>query len=78
MVDAGLLGAAPVLGLADCIVDLVESGRTLRENGLNVVEVIAESTGRLIANRASYQLKAAHIAALVGALGETVNGGTRT
>jgi ATP phosphoribosyltransferase len=75
---SGSVELAPVLGLADCIVDLVESGRTLRENGLAVVEVIAESTGRLIANRASYQLKAAHVARLVAALGAILNGGTHT
>jgi ATP phosphoribosyltransferase len=75
---SGSVELAPVLGLADCIVDLVESGRTLRENGLSVVEVVAESTGRLIANRASYQLKAARIAALVAALGKIVNGEART
>jgi ATP phosphoribosyltransferase len=50
------------------IVDLVETGRTLRENGLTVVEEIAESTGRLVVNRASYQLKSESIAELVKAL----------
>jgi len=39
-------------------VDLVETGRTLADNGLSIVDVIAESTGRLVVNRASYQLKA--------------------
>ena len=55
---SGSVELAPVLGLADAIVDLVETGRTLKENGLKVVDVIAESTGRLVVNRASYQLKA--------------------
>ena len=50
------------------IVDLVETGRTLRENGLTVVEEIAESTGRLVVNRASYQLKGKEVARLVNAL----------
>jgi ATP phosphoribosyltransferase len=50
------------------IVDLVETGVTLRENGLTVVEEIAESTGRLVVNRASYQLKAEELARLVCAL----------
>src|ERR687894_2826247 len=54
---SGSVELAPVLGLADCIVDLVETGRTLAENGLAVVETIAESTGRLADNRDSYQLK---------------------
>ncbi|HZE71145.1 MAG TPA: ATP phosphoribosyltransferase [Pyrinomonadaceae bacterium] len=65
---SGSVELAPGLGLADCIVDLVESGRTLRENGLKEIEVIDESTGRLVVNRASYQLKAKAIASLIGAL----------
>jgi ATP phosphoribosyltransferase len=59
---------APVLGLADCIVDVVETGRTLVENGLDVVEVIANSTARLVVNRASYQLKAEAVSRLIGVL----------
>jgi ATP phosphoribosyltransferase len=65
---SGSVELAPGLGLADCIVDLVQSGRTLRENGLKEIEVIDESTGRLVVNRASYQLKAKAIATLIGAL----------
>jgi ATP phosphoribosyltransferase len=65
---SGSVELAPVLGLADCIVDLVETGRTLSENGLEVVEVIAESSARLVANRASYQLKAAAVSRLIGSL----------
>jgi len=55
---SGSVELAPVLGLADAIVDLSETGRTLQENGLKVVDVITESTGRFVVNRASYQLKA--------------------
>ena len=66
---------APGLGLADCIVDLVETGRTLEENGLEVVEVIAESTGRVVVNRASYQLKAATLLKLLEALGRVIDKG---
>jgi ATP phosphoribosyltransferase len=69
---SGSVELAPVLGLADCIVDLVETGRTLVENGLSVVETIAESTGRFVVNRASFQLKAAAIAELIKALSEAV------
>ncbi len=65
---SGSVELAPVLGLSDCIVDLVETGRTLEENGLAVVETIAESTGRLVVNRASYHLKAEEVGALLGAL----------
>lgn len=62
---SGSVELAPVLGLADCIVDLVETGSTLRENGLSIVEVITESSARLVVNRASYQLKADAIARLI-------------
>ena len=64
------------LGLADAIVDLVETGRTLAENGLKVIEVITESTGRLVVNRASYQLKAEEVARLTTSLSNVLEGGT--
>jgi len=70
----GSVELAPVLGLADCIVDLMETGRTLKENGLRVVEEIIDSTARLVVNRASYQLKSAAVAELIGALSAVVNG----
>jgi ATP phosphoribosyltransferase len=72
---SGSVEVAPLLGLADCIVDLVETGRTLRENGLRIVEVIAESTARLVINRASYQLKAEAVARLIDSLDETMRKG---
>ena len=65
---SGSVELAPGLGLSDVIVDLVETGTTLRENGLAVLEVITESTGRLAVNRASYQLKATRITELIDAL----------
>jgi len=71
---SGSVELAPALGLADMIVDLVETGRTLRENGLTIVEEIAESTGRLVVNRASYQLKAEEVARLIQALETALNG----
>jgi ATP phosphoribosyltransferase len=74
---AGSVEVAPLLGLAECIVDLVQTGRTLRENGLRVVEVIAESTARLVINRASYQLKSEAIARLIGSLSEAMDEGGR-
>ena len=72
---SGSVEVAPLLGLADCIVDLVETGRTLRENGLAIVEVIAESTARLVINRASYQLKAEAVAHLIDSLSKIVDQG---
>ncbi|HET6975441.1 MAG TPA: ATP phosphoribosyltransferase [Pyrinomonadaceae bacterium] len=71
---SGSVELAPALGLADMIVDLVETGVTLRENGLTVVDEIAVSTGRLVVNRASYQLKTEEVARLVRALESTLNG----
>ena len=76
---SGSVELAPVLGLADCIVDLVETGRTLAENGLAVVETITESTGRFVVNRASYQLKAEAVGRLISDLSRAVSeGGTAT
>lgn len=72
---SGSVELAPTLGLADCIVDLVETGGTLHANGLNEIEEIGESTGRLVVNRASYQLKAKPIASLVSALKNVQAGG---
>ncbi|MBZ5534681.1 MAG: ATP phosphoribosyltransferase [Acidobacteriia bacterium] len=65
IVLSGSIELAPVLGLADCIVDLVQTGLTLRQNGLRVVHVIGESTARLIVNRASYQLRRERISELL-------------
>jgi ATP phosphoribosyltransferase len=65
---SGSVELAPVLGLADCIVDLVETGRTLMENGLSIVEVIARSSARLVVNRASYQLKAEAVGQFIRSL----------
>jgi len=65
---AGSVELAPGLGLADCIVDVVETGRTLEENGLEAVEEVATSSARLIVNRASYHARRAEISGLVGAL----------
>lgn len=53
----GAMELAPILGLAPRIVDLVSSGRTLKENGLVEVEVIAHVTSRLIANRAAFKTR---------------------
>ncbi len=57
----GSVELAPLIGLADCIVDLVETGRTLKENGLVVLSQVAEVSARLVANRRSYQLRAAEV-----------------
>jgi ATP phosphoribosyltransferase/ATP phosphoribosyltransferase regulatory subunit len=61
----GSVELAPLVGLADGIVDLVATGRTLEENGLEVREEIAASTARLVANRISHKLRAAEVDNLV-------------
>ncbi|MCK9906415.1 ATP phosphoribosyltransferase, partial [Frankia sp. Cpl3] len=53
----GSVELAPLIGLADRIVDIVSTGQTLRENGLVEMEHICEITTRFIANRASYRMK---------------------
>jgi ATP phosphoribosyltransferase len=65
---AGSVEIAPGLGLADCIVDVVETGRTLEENGLTPVEDIAASSARLIVNRASFHARREEVGALLQAL----------
>jgi len=69
----GSVELAPLVGLADGIVDLVASGRTLNENGLEVREQIATSTARLIANRVSHKLRAEEVDELVGKLKEATS-----
>ena len=53
----GSIELAPILGLSDVIVDIVETGTTLKENGLEVFATVKESSARLIANKSSYQFK---------------------
>ena len=64
----GSIELAPMVGLADCIVDLVSSGQTLKAHNLVVKEVIAVSTARLIVNRASLKLHYQRVNDLVEAL----------
>ncbi|SDW45630.1 ATP phosphoribosyltransferase [Marininema mesophilum] len=68
----GSVELAPLIGLADRIVDIVSSGRTLQENGLIELEEITQITSRLIANRASYRLKNEGIDAIVEGLAHVV------
>jgi ATP phosphoribosyltransferase len=68
----GSVELAPLVGLADGIVDLVDTGRTLAENDLEIREVIAASTARLIANRITHKLRAEEVDSLVERLREAV------
>ncbi len=65
---SGSVELAPLIGLSDRIVDLVETGRTLKENGLDVIEIITESTARLVVNRASFHLKRIEVGELIAKL----------
>jgi ATP phosphoribosyltransferase len=77
IVLSGSVELAAVLGLAHHIVDLVESGRTLRDNGLVVIDTIAESTARLIVNRASYHLKRDSVMRLIKLLRDGLKTGNQ-
>ena len=61
----GSIEIAPILGLSDVIVDIVETGTTLKENNLVVVETIVPISARLIANKASYQFRTEQIELLM-------------
>ena len=61
----GSIELAPILDLSDVIVDIVETGKTLKENTMGVFTRIAESSARLIANKSSYQFKKAEIENLI-------------
>jgi len=65
---SGSVELGPLTGLADRIVDLVETGETLRQNGLVEVETILEVTSRLVVNPASLKLRGALVAGLVDRL----------
>ena len=60
----GSIELAPLVGLADCIVDIVETGNTMRENGLKVAEDIMDSSAHLIANKNSFYGKKEEILSL--------------
>ena len=66
----GSIELAPILGLSDVIVDIVETGTTLRENNLAVLETIVPISARLIANKASFVFYKARIEELTRALAE--------
>ena len=64
----GSIELAPLVGLAECIVDLTATGTTLRENDLEILDDISSSTARVIVNRGSYRLRHGEISALVNAM----------
>ncbi len=64
----GSVELAPIVGLSDVIVDIVETGNTLRENGLEVVEKIEDISARFIVNRASLKTKQEQVSEIMSAL----------
>ena len=68
----GSIELAPILGLSDVIVDIVETGTTLRENGLKVVTEFMPISARFIANKASYQFKHREMDEMLEKLRETL------
>lgn len=69
----GSIELAPLIGLADRIVDIVSTGRTLKENGLVELEHIADITSRLIVNPVSYRLKDQQIDEIVERLSKVIS-----
>ena len=70
----GSIEIAPILGLSDVIVDIVETGATLRENNLEVYETIVPISARLIANKSGYKFKKEQIDRLVKQVNEMKEG----
>ncbi|NLZ25854.1 MAG: ATP phosphoribosyltransferase, partial [Clostridiales bacterium] len=68
----GSIELAPLLGMSDVIVDIVETGTTLRENDMSVIEEIAGVSARLIANKASYRFKQEEILKLKDVLSKEI------
>ncbi|ACQ53550.1 ATP phosphoribosyltransferase [Clostridium botulinum] len=68
----GSVELGPIVGLADAIVDIVETGNTLRENGLAVVEDICEISARMIVNKASMKTKKDEVIKIVENISEVI------
>ncbi len=64
----GSVELAPIMGLADVIVDIVETGTTLKENGLEIIEKIEDVSARLIVNRVSLKTKQESVSKIIDAL----------
>ena len=70
---SGAVEIAPLMSLADCIVDIVDTGNTLQANGLVALETIAEISSRVIVNRASMKTKFDEVQSLIEALRAAVD-----
>ena len=69
----GSIELAPLVGLSDVIVDIVETGKTLYENGLAPLAEIVDISARLIANKASFKFKGDALRARCSQMGRTMN-----
>ena len=69
----GSIELAPILGMSDVIVDIVETGNTLRENDLEVVEEFKLSSARVIANKSSFKFQSKAIGDMMNQLREAAN-----
>lgn len=69
----GSVELAPLLGLADAIVDIVETGTTLKENGLEVIETVCDVSARLIVNAASMKLRKDEIESLAAKMEQAIS-----
>ncbi len=68
----GSIELAPIVGLSEVIVDIVETGSTLRENGLEVLEEICRLSARMVVNQVSMKMEHERITELIGALREVL------
>ena len=68
----GSIELAPLIGLSDVIVDIVETGRTLFENGLDILDTVAEISARVVVNKVSMKMKASEIKPMIEALKKQV------
>lgn len=68
----GSVELSPLIGLSEVIVDIVESGRTLKENGLDVLETVAYISARVVVNRVSMTMKADEIKPMIAAIKKQV------
>jgi len=71
----GSVELGPIIGLSDVIVDIVESGRTLKENGLEVLEEICKISARLVVNRISLKTKSSEINRLIECIQKVLEDG---
>ena len=70
----GSVELGPVIGLSDVILDIVESGSTLKANGLTVLETVCECSARLVVNRVSMKTKQARIQEIIAGIAKQIQG----